>query len=92
MIETTEWARDILTKSFAAARRFNPTVQIRLTVSDGTVQAVLAETSEPDDQKISIGDLILYAEPGLSGLLDIEEPHDRLVLRPAGSVPNERGH
>jgi hypothetical protein len=45
----------------------------------------------PNDQTIVIGNLTLFVEPGLDGLIDIEEPHDRLVLRPPGSSPNSRG-
>jgi hypothetical protein len=29
-------------------------------------------------------------QAGLEGLIDIEEPHDRVVHRPAGSTPNDR--
>jgi hypothetical protein len=36
--------------------------------------------------------MTLYVERGLAGLVDVEEPHDRLVLRPAGSAPNAREH
>jgi hypothetical protein len=35
--------------------------------------------------------MTVLVEEGLEGLLDVEEPHDRLVLRPAGSTPNPRG-
>ncbi|MGH2663644.1 MAG: hypothetical protein ACRDH8_12760 [Actinomycetota bacterium] len=90
MLEVTDWARDILTRSQAAARRFNPTVTIRLARVGGSVQALLAEASEPGDREERIGDMTLYVERGLEGLLDVEEPHDRLVLRPAGSPPNPR--
>ncbi len=90
MIEATDWARDILTRSQTAARRFNPDVRIRLARVGQSVQAVLAEAPEPDDREERIGDMTLYVEPDLEGLLDVEEPHDRLVLRPAGSPPNVR--
>jgi hypothetical protein len=90
MLQVTDWARDILTRSQAAARRFNPTVTIRLARVEGSVQAVLAEAPEPEDREERIGDMTLYVERGLEGLLDVEEPHDRLVLRPAGSAPNPR--
>ena len=33
----------------------------------------------------------LHATNGLDGLVDIEEPHDRVVLKPPGSAPNARG-
>ena len=93
MIELTEWARDILSKSQEAARRFNPDARVRLTRSEEGVQAVLAESPDPEDQEVEVRDgVTLFVERGLQGLVDVEEPHDRLVLRPAGSSPNPRAH
>ncbi len=91
MIEFTEWARDILTRSQQAASRFNPDAKIRLARTGGAVQAALTDTPEADDEPVRVGDMILYVQRGLTGLVDVEEPHDRLVLRPAGSSPNVRG-
>jgi hypothetical protein len=91
VIEVTEWARDILTRAQEAARRFDPEASIRLARIDGGVQAVLADRPQPDDSEVEVGDMTLLVEEGLEGLLDVEEPHDRLVLRPAGSPPNVRG-
>ena len=91
MIEVTDWAQDILTRSQEAARRFNPDARIRLARVGGGVEAVLAERPEPSDREVEVGTMTLYVEEGLQGLLDVEEPHDRLVLRPAGSDPNVRG-
>jgi hypothetical protein len=90
VIDVTDWARDILTRSQVAARRHNPAARIRLARVGGSVQAILAEAPEPDDREERIGDMTLYVERGLEGLLDVEEPHDRLVLRPVGSPPNIR--
>jgi hypothetical protein len=90
-IEITEWARDILGKSQEAARRFNPDARIRLTRGPGGVQAVLTDAPSPSDQTVEIGSMTLFVETGLEGLVDIEEPHDRVVLKPAGSPPNVRG-
>ena len=39
------------------------------------------------DEPVAVGDMTLYVERGLEGLVDVEEPHDRLVLRPIGSTP-----
>ncbi len=92
MIEFTDWAKEILNKSQAAASRFNPNVKIRLARVAGSVQAVLAEGPEPGDQSAQVEGMTLYVEEGLEGLVDVEEPHDRLVLKPLGSRPNEKGH
>jgi hypothetical protein len=92
VLEFTEWAKEILAKADTAARRFNPDVKIRLTRMGGVVQAVLAEGPEPADRAVPLEAMTLYVEEGLEGLVDVEEPHDRLVLRAAGSTPNPRQH
>jgi hypothetical protein len=91
VIEVTEWARDILGRSQAAAVRFNPGTVIRLVRARGGVEARLADGPEPTDRPVDAGDAKVFAEEGLEGVLDIEEPHDRVVLKPPGSPPNERG-
>lgn len=90
MIEVTEWARDILSRSQAAVRRFTPDVVIRLVSTPDGVEARLADGPESTDERVDAGDATVFAEAGLEGVVDIEEPHDRIVLRPAGSPPNER--
>lgn len=92
MIEVTDWARDILNGSQEAATRFNPDAKIRLTQTRAGVEAQLAAEPAPDDQPIEVGDMTLYVEAGLEGLVDVQEPHDQLVLRPAGSTPNDPQH
>jgi hypothetical protein len=91
MIQVTDWAREILGKSQQAAARFNPDARIRLIRGPGGVQAVLTDAPDESDQTVQVGEMTLYVEAGLEGLVDIEEPHDRLVLKPAGSKPNARG-
>jgi hypothetical protein len=91
-IEFTEWAKEILEKSDQAARRFNPDARVRLARVAGTVQAVLTDRPGRDDVAIDLGPATIYVEAGLEGLVDVEEPHDRLVLKPEGSAPNARGH
>ena len=92
MIEVTEWARDILGRSQEAVKRFTPDAVIRLVRTAGGVEARLADGPEPGDEKVEAGIATVFAEAGLEGLLDIEEPHDRVVLRPPGSSPNDRAH
>ena len=91
MIEFTDWARDILQRSQEAARRFNPEARIRLARTPAGVQALLTDSPRTDDVEVEAGAMTLYVERGLEGLVDVEEPHDRLVLRPLGSQPNDRG-
>ncbi len=91
MLQFTDWAKDILRRSDVAARRFNPDVRIRLARVSGVVQATFTDEPGPDDVAIAIdGGVTVYAEAGLEGLVDIEEPHDRVVLKPPGSPWNDR--
>ena len=90
MIEFTDWARDILGRSQEAARRFNPEAKIRLAGTPAGVEARLTDRPELDDQQVDVAGVTLYVQAGLEGLVDIEEPHDRLVLRPPGSTHNPR--
>lgn len=91
-IELTEWARDILRRSQEAARRFNPDALIRLARTAGGVEAILTDSPAPDDVEVRDGGVTIFVERGLTGLLDVEEPHDRLVLKPPGSAPNVSEH
>ena len=91
VIEFTGWATDILRRSQDAARRFNPDARIRLARVGGAVQAALTDAPDPGDQVVDVDGVTIYVEAGLEGLVDIEEPHDRVVLRPLGSTPNDRG-
>jgi hypothetical protein len=93
MIELTEWARDILHRAQAAAGRFDPDARLRLARTGAGVQAVLVHEPEPGDGEVAVDEeTTLFVESGLDGLVDVEEPHDRLVLRPLGSTPNDREH
>jgi len=90
-IQLTDWAREILQRSSEAARRFNPDARVRLARVSGIVQATLTDAPSPDDQTVDLGGITIYVEAGLDGVVDIEEPHDRVVLKPPGSAPNPRG-
>jgi len=91
VIEVTDWARDILGRSHTAAKRFDPSAVIRLVRTPSGVEARLADGPDDGDQRVEVTDEVtVYAEPDLEGVLDIEEPHDRVVLNPPGSRPNVR--
>lgn len=90
-VEFTDWAKEILEKSDQAARRFNPDARVRLARVGGTMQAVLTDQPDPTDARVELGPATIYVQTGVEGLIDVEEPHDRLVVKPAGSKPNIRG-
>jgi hypothetical protein len=89
-IEFTEWAKDILQRADSGARRLNPDARVRLVRAGVTMEAVLVDAPASDDDVFSIGEATIFIERGLQGLVDVEEPHDRLVLKPLGSQPNIR--
>jgi hypothetical protein len=93
-LQFTDWAKDILRRADVAARRFNPDVRIRLARVGGVVQATFTDEPAADDLAVALdGGVTVYAEAGLEGLVDVEEPHDRIVLKPAGAPWNDRsGH
>jgi len=90
MLQFTEWAKEIIERADSGARRLNPDARIRLVRRNGEMEAVLTDAPEPSDEELAVGACTIYVEKGLDGLVDIEEPHDRIVLRPAGSTPNIR--
>jgi hypothetical protein len=90
MVEFTDWAKEILQRADTGARRLNPAARVRLVRSGTAMEAVLTDAPGPEDTVVSIGDSTIFVETGIDGLVDIEEPHDRIVLRPAGSQPNNR--
>jgi LmbE family N-acetylglucosaminyl deacetylase len=90
-IEFTDWASDILNRAQVAAVRFNPDARIRLARTAAGVEAVLTDEPGPTDQPVLVGDMTLYVEAELEGLVDCREPHDELVLRPLGSSQRSRG-
>ena len=90
MLEFTDWAKDILRRADEAARRLNPDARVRLASAPQGLEAVLADGPQPDDQEVALDGAVIYVQQGLAGLIDIEEPHDRIVLRERGAAPNRR--
>jgi hypothetical protein len=87
VIEFTEWATDILRRSHEAARRFNPNATLRMARGgDGTVAFELTDEREHGDVLVHGDGFDLLAQEGLDGIVDVVEPHDRLILRPPGST------
>src|SRR5438067_2056217 len=88
-VEFTDWAVQILRRSHQAARRFNPDASVRMSRAGTGVRFDLTDQPHENDERVQGDGFELLVEPGLSGLVDVVEPHDQLVLRPAGSTPNE---
>jgi predicted RNA-binding protein with TRAM domain len=86
VIEFTDWATDILSRSDAAARRFNPDARVRVVRDGDGVRFELTDRADPGDQVVEQEGFTLYVEHGLEGVVDVVEPHDRLILRSPGST------
>jgi hypothetical protein len=86
VIEFTDWASDILRRSFEAARRFNPDASVRLFRRDGGVAFELTDEARDEDEAVHGDGFDLLVERGIEGIVDVVEPHDRLILRPPGST------
>lgn len=86
MIDVSERAAELLAKADAAARRFNPDARIRVVPAAGGVRFVLADGPEEGDVAVERAGVTFFADGTLAGTVDVEEPHDRLVLRPSVSA------
>ncbi len=86
MIAFTDWAVEILQRTWLAARRFNPDAAVRMQRAPGGVEFVLTDERAETDQLIPGDGFELLVELGLEGTIDVVEPHDRLILRPPGDA------
>ena len=85
MIEFTGWATDILQRTHEAARRFNPAATVRVSRAIDGVEFALTDGPRDGDRLVRGDGFDLFVEEGLDGIVDVVEPHDRLILRPPGS-------
>ncbi len=85
-VEFTEWAVEILQRSHASARRFNPAATVRMHRSGAAVEFELTDERPEGDLLVERDGFELLVEPGLEGTVDVVEPHDRLILRPPGDT------
>jgi hypothetical protein len=83
-IAFTGWATQILQRSHAAARRFNPEATVRLHRAGDGVEFSLTDERFDTDELVAGDGFELWVQAGLEGTVDVVEPHDRLILRPVG--------
>jgi hypothetical protein len=81
VIGFTDWAVRILRRSSEAARRFNPDAKLRAFRDGDAVRFSLTDRAEPGDREVQGDGFVLLVQEGLSGTVDVVEPHDQLVLR-----------
>lgn len=86
VLEFTQWAIEILERADAAARRLNPDARVRVAHDGAGVRFELTDERAPSDNVMERDAFTLLVEEGLEGVVDVVEPHDRLILRPPGST------
>jgi hypothetical protein len=88
MIRCSARAVELLRRSSEAARRFDPDANVRLVPETaGGVRFELAHAPTPGDEIVEHeAGFTLFVASGLSGTVDVTDPHDRLVLI-SGSDP-----
>ena len=83
MVDVTARAVELLAKADSAARRFDPDACVRVvTDDDGAVRFELADGPGPRDVAVERDEVTFYVDARLEGIIDVADPHDRLVLRP----------
>lgn len=82
MISFTEWAVEILQRTWRAARRVNPEAMIRMQRGPAGAEFVLTDRRAETDELVAGDGFELLVEAGLEGTVDVARPHDRLILRP----------
>jgi len=81
VITFTAWAEEILGRADAAARRLNPDARVRIVRDGPGVRFELADEAAPTDREVEGDGFTVLVEAGLEGVVDVVEPHDRLILR-----------
>ena len=84
---------ELLRRSSEAAQRFDTRARVRLVPgSDGGVRFELTDAPEPGDEIVGHeAGFTLFVAAGLSGIVDVADPHDRLVLLPDPGGPGGSG-
>jgi len=75
---------DLLRRAEQAARRFDDDARIRLVPeAGGSVRFELTDGRAPGDVAVEHEEgFTLFVAPGISGTVDVADPHDQLVLLP----------
>jgi hypothetical protein len=84
VIELSDRAREVLARAASSAGRFDPEARIRIERDGAGIRSGFAHGPEPGDRVVEDGDIVVFVEAGLAGVIDVVDPHDRLVLRPEG--------
>lgn len=82
MIEITEAATDVLHRAYDAAQRFNPDARVRIFKRGDVIETGFVDGPDSSDTIVEHDGMTLFVSSEvISGVLDVTEQHDRLVLR-----------
>jgi len=81
VLRITEEAAGVLERAYDAAARFNPAVKIRVSRVGTRVDVNFTDHPSPGDEVVIVGDIIVFVESGIAGVLDATQPHDHLTVR-----------
>lgn len=84
MLRVTEEAAGVLERAYDAAARFNPAVKIRVSRVGTRIEVNFTDHPSPGDEVVIVGDIIVFVESGITGVLDASQPHDQLTVREHG--------
>lgn len=84
MLRITEEAAGVLERAYDAAVRFNPGVKIRVSRVGTRIDINFTDHPSPGDEVVIVGDIIIFVESGIAGVLDATQPHDHLTVREHG--------
>jgi hypothetical protein len=82
VIAFSERAREVLARAAASARRFDAEARIRIARDGEGIRSGFAHGPEPGDHVLEDGDVTVFVQEGLAGVIDVTESHDQLILRP----------
>ena len=84
-VEVTPRAIEVLRRALEAGRLDPAEAGIRVTMArsrrGAELQTGFAEQAEPGEETIEAGGIRLFVGPDISGILDVADEHDRIVLR-----------
>lgn len=81
MLQITESAATVLERAHDAAVRFNPAVKVRVHRLGDRIDVGFADHPEPGDDVVTVGDIIVFVQSGITGILEAVQPHDHLAVR-----------
>ena len=82
-MQISEGAATVLERAHDAAVRFNPSIKVRVHRLGDRIEVGFTDHPSPGDDVVTTGDIVVFVQSGISGILEAVQPHDRLTVREA---------